>query len=280
MKLIAIKGSVSIKALTGNAKGKSWPWIKLNSGTAAFARLPEGSYQVKINQSDTNLQPWSAKSVPANGQATVTSGLNSVALQMFRPRNTGKITIPVTSTNGNGPPWDGFGREVTGLIPELKNRGYYYIVVPAPIGRVDMKTFTTGAKSPLYRQKVPANGAPLRFKGLPTGLYTAYVANEDLNIFKTLEGTCGYIWVSPSGNQGNPCAPAKSSAGFKIHFGFCQGPNPPFAAPPVTRYGPPHTRIYGPDPIGPVKPPSWVIPDCRSAGGGPGPGGSGGHANS
>jgi hypothetical protein len=223
------------------------------TGSASIPYLKAGRYKVTIHHGG-NYVPWTSHSVPADGWATVVSGVESRVVQMFKPApRSQSIVIPITTTDVSRPPWDGRPE-----YDELYKKGpYELILVPIPRGR------TLAEKNGVIVKDGDAN---VVFDDLEPGLYAAYMADPDLKYEYELSGTAGFIFVPPGG--GAPIM-MPSSTDPEWNLTFCD-PDVRDAYSPGT-----HTHWYP----GATEPAKWVWEPCASPSGGPpapGGGGSGG----
>lgn len=148
--------------------------------------LKPGRYHVKINHSGT-VVPWESHSVPADGMATVVSGVESRVIQMFKPapRND-TLSIPIQTTDVTKPPW--MGHTVHDLL--YKKGPLKLQLVPIPRGRT---LATSNAVD------VPMGAATVDLTKLEPGLYGAYLSDPKLVSEYTLSGSKQFIFIPPVG---------------------------------------------------------------------------------
>ncbi len=228
-----------------------------NNGEYELKYMKVGRYRVEVFPTG-NLVPWASHSVPANGWATVVSGVESRVVQMYKPGPRREdLVIPIETTDVSKPPW--FGQSEYDYL--YKKGPYELILVPIPRGRV------LGAESGTI---VRDGDQAIRFRNLEPGLYGAYMADPKLISEYTLTGTKSFLFVPPGG--GDPIV-LPSAGSIKWEVSFC---DPDVRQSYVNMYGEglvEHTTVT---PTGvPVKQ-QWMSKPCTSPGGGPPPVGSGG----
>lgn len=135
------------------------------NGEFQIKYLKPGRYRVNINEPGS-VRPWTSHSVPADGWATVVSGIESRIVQMYKPAPRGAdLVIPIETTDVSKPPW--YGQPSYDYL--YKKGPYELILVPVPRGRV------LGAKNGTL---VHQNDPNVRFENLEPGLYGAYMATR------------------------------------------------------------------------------------------------------
>ena len=187
------RGNVSLRSVkTGRVYGPR----PIVSGRAEFKDLPVGEYIVNANVSGSD-RLWRSKSVPSTQRVAVEAGLNSRAVLLFRPRATGRVTVPVRSVDASIP-W--YPRELQGWVTIDRsgnliqsNQPIKLCLVPVPQGRL------VGEDIPCAKFPQRSSTTEFVFPNVEPGLYSAQISDGSYNSFMSLSGTAGFMWVKENG---------------------------------------------------------------------------------
>lgn len=199
MRMRAATGSVRVTAVDGANTGYT-ETRRLVDGYAEFASLPDGTYKVEVSAGRDAVQLWESHSVPAGGLAAVEAGLKSHVVQLYQPTDARRVDIPVRTYDKSAPPWLA---TIDGTTKDIKAR-----LVPAPLGRVGDHKIVGGAD---------AGAQTLTFEQVPTGLYAAYVADEEYETFDDVLGAPGFFWVDTT-TAGLPVVPGTQVDGNRFEI--------------------------------------------------------------